>query len=501
VIAEFLTAFATLAAGTLTLRAAGLLGWGVVPVGYLVGTSLLVLVATFQATVGLPTAPALSLTVTVVGAAIVWLVARRGGHGRSLPLPAAAAVTGALVPLIWLSRTANLARVTPDSFNLMMSGSLLYRDRLDLAAPDFLEDWQVASGAIHGASHANGEFYLASAGPLLALATVGALVWLVERALTSLAVDRRSVVAVAFLAGAVLLSTQRFLYHAFYLNRHVMVSGLLLVACAAAWGLVRGTIAPRPTTFVLLATVLPGLVLARAETPLVAGLVLLPVLVTTGVPRWQRATLAAILGGTVVLWNGSLVGRYAGSDVPVSASSVAMLLLGVGALGYAVLVARGSRFVDPLPRRLLPGVEASLWFAVLAGAVVMPDVLRDSVASTFENVVLGEGGWGVTLVVLALLTLLVTVATREGDRVQLRLPMSGFVPLALTLAYLRHEDGWAYRIGPGDSLNRMLLHFVPLAIFYVATTACASGWRGSARAVTTAGVTSSRPHHDLHSKG
>jgi hypothetical protein len=499
-IAEFLTASATLASGALALRAAGLRGWGVVPVGYLVGTSLLVLVVTFQATFALPTAPVVSLSVTALMAGLAWLVALRRGWGLPIELPVAAAVVGALVPLIWLFRAANLARVTPDSFSLIMSGALLHRDRLDLAGPEFLEDWQVASGAIHGASHLNGELYLASASPLAALATVGALVWLVERALTSVDVARRTVVAVAFLAGAALLTTQRFLFHAFYLNRHVVIAGLVLVACVAGWGLVRGTIAPPTASFVLLATVLPGLVLGRAETPLVAGLVLLPVLVAGSVPRRQRAALAGILGGTVALWNGGLVGRYAGSDLPVSGSSVVMLLLGVAALGYAVLVARGTRTVDPLPRWVLLATEAALWLAVLAGAVVMPDVLSDSLANTVENVVLGEGGWGVTLPVIVLLVLLVAAATREGDRVQLRLPMTAFLPLALTLAYVRHEGGLAYRVGTSDSLNRMLLHFLPLALFYVATTACAAVRRRSGPRAATTAVSAARTHHDLSSK-
>jgi hypothetical protein len=476
-IVELLVALTTLGSGVLTLRAAGLRGWGVVPLGHLVGTSLLTLVATVQAALSLPTSTPITLSVTLVGAAVAWAVARRRGRGLDLSLRVAAAVGTALVPVVWVFRAADLARVTPDSFNLIMSGSLLHRDLLELAPPDFLEDWQVTSGAIHAAANAQGEFYLRSAGPLLALATLAALVWSVERALGSLDLDRRSVVGVAFLSGALLLTTQRFLYNAFYLNRHVLIAGLLLVACVAAWGLVRGTIAPAPTLFVLLATVLPGLALGRAETPLVAGLVLLPVLASGAVPRNWRAALLVVLGGVVVLWNLSLVVRYAASDLPMSTSAVAMALLGLLVLVTAVLVLRGWPPLDPLPRWGLFGAEATLWLGVLGGAVLDLEVLRESVSSTVSNVVHGAGGWGASLLVLGMLVLLTAAATHEGDRVQLRLPLTAFVPLALLLTYVRADGGLPYRVGLGDSFNRMLLHFVPLAIFYVATASTAVGRR------------------------
>jgi hypothetical protein len=500
-IAELLTAVVTLGAGALTLRAAALPGWGVVPLGYLVGTSLLVLLATIQASLGLSTDPLVTHAGVLVVAGGAWAVAHVRGRALGLPLHVAAVVVGALVPLVWSFRVAKLARVTPDSFNLMTSGALLARDLLDVATPDFLEDWQIAAGAIHAVAHVNGEFYLRSAGPLAALATLGALVWAVERSLSSIPLPRRGIVGVAALAGLVLLTTQRFLYNAFYLNRHVVIAGLLLVCCVAAWGLVRGVIAPPTTLFVLLATALPGLVLGRAETPLVAGIVLLPVLASGSVQRRHRATLAAILGGVVVLWNGGLVARYAAAQLPVSTSAAAMLALGLASLTVAVLVARGCSLVDPLPRWTLLGVEAALWVAVFAGAALAPEVLRESIASTTANVLRGEGGWGVTLTVLGLLTLLVLLATHEGDRVQLRLPLTAFIPLALLLAYVRADGGLPYRVGLGDSFNRMLLHLVPLAVFYLATAPCAARWRHRWREAVPLDVAPTRATTSSHRRG
>jgi hypothetical protein len=48
------------------------------------------------------------------------------------------------------------------------------------------------------------------------------------------------------------------------------------------------------------------------------------------------------------------------------------------------------------------------------------------------------------------------------------------------LAYLREG---AYREGPGDSLNRMLLQFVPIAILLVVSALATDRWRWPGRQV------------------
>jgi hypothetical protein len=135
------------------------------------------------------------------------------------------------------------------------------------------------------------------------------------------------------------------------------------------------------------------------------------------------------------------------------------MLVAVPALWWPVLPRHGAR--------LLWLAEAALWLALLACAVRRPEVLRDSVAATAQNLAFGAGSWGGSLVVLAVLVLgaLTVAATgRVPGSVHLRFPLTTFLPLAFLLAYLRDA---AYRVGDGDSLNRMAIHPVPLAVLLV----------------------------------
>jgi hypothetical protein len=68
------------------------------------------------------------------------------------------------------------------------------------------------------------------------------------------------------------------------------------------------------------------------------------------------------------------------------------------------------------------------------------------------------------LIVLSFLVVITLFTNRGAALVALRFPLTSFIPVFVLLAYLR--DG-GYRVGEGDSLNRMLMQFVPLAVLYV----------------------------------
>ena len=74
--------------------------------------------------------------------------------------------------------------------------------------------------------------------------------------------------------------------------------------------------------------------------------------------------------------------------------------------------------------------------------------------------------------------------------------MTTFAPVALLLAYFRDEG--AYRVGQYDSLNRMFMQVVPLAVLYVVAVYSTTGRvRPHSRHPKDRGVEarSRRPHH------
>jgi hypothetical protein len=109
---------------------------------------------------------------------------------------------------------------------------------------------------------------------------------------------------------------------------------------------------------------------------------------------------------------------------------------------------------------------AQVWATVLLLGAREPGIVYRSMIATYRNLVRNEGGWG-------------TSASDAGQCYSSSSPsclptaedraliftVATFVPLGLLLALLREGE---YRVGPGDSLNRMLLHIVPIAVVAIA---------------------------------
>ncbi len=82
------------------------------------------------------------------------------------------------------------------------------------------------------------------------------------------------------------------------------------------------------------------------------------------------------------------------------------------------------------------------------------------------------------MVMLVTLIAVVLVFFPAPGRIFLRFPLTTFLPLAFLLAYLR---ALPYRVGVADSLSRMFIQVVPLAILFVASAAASKGWASRSR--------------------
>ncbi len=59
---------------------------------------------------------------------------------------------------------------------------------------------------------------------------------------------------------------------------------------------------------------------------------------------------------------------------------------------------------------------------------------------------------------------MIAAFVRVPGETTLRFPLTSFIPFAFLLAYLR---GIAFRVGDGDSLNRMWIQLIPIAVLYL----------------------------------
>lgn len=485
-ILEALAILVLLASGSLVARTAGLSGVGIPAVGFVIGVALHAGLVGVLALASLPTAPWLGLALTPLGPGAWWLLRRRSGQDVSVSIPAALAVSATVIALIVMLRSANLINLTPDSFRYLTTAGLLAASELEEANPFLLESRLLSVPAMHSLAGMGGETYLRSATPLLAIACVLMLAWLLRSGLAS-QVDAPRADLFAVLAAALLVTNNRFVFHAFYLNGHLALATWLLLICGTSWLMLAGKVNPPDglhthRLVALQVIVIPAVVLTRPEAGLLTAIAILPLVLSRSVEKHLRFPPLAVLGASMLAWQGFLSIQYRAAQGRAPTSVDGLLLLGaVLVLASGVLWRTGT---DWLTSRALGLIEIALWLVVVTMVIFDPRIFASSAYATMTNV-LAEGGWGSSLLILATLVGAVLVLTASPGRVALRFPLTMFIPFSILLAYLR---GSPYRIGPGDSLSRSLLHVVPLALLFVASSAASTCW-GIGRRTETGSAT------------
>jgi hypothetical protein len=469
VIVELVTVLALLAGGCATLRLGGLRGWALLPLGLLAGVCLYLSIGLVQVFTSLPTTPVLTLTVTAVAPVAWWLIRLGRGDDVAVPAWAALLVTASLVAAVGLLRAAHLVKWHTDSLRYLMAGKLLADGTYATAMSTHdLSKRLIGVPLLHAPAHLGGEYYLASVTALLATATLASLVWFVRVGLGG-ALAAPQLATLTLLGALLLASGNRFVFSAFYLNGHLLTGVLVMCVAGCGWLLATGSPVPAGAVRWLQLLALPALVVTRPEGALLGGLALLPTLLSAGITARHRGAALAALGAATVGWHGFMVWLHDARGAAVPVSVWGMVLAGLLLLALAPALAWRPAVAAARHRtRSLWLAEAGLWAALVAFAVLGPDILADSVAATIQNVVGGAGKWGLSLVALGLLVLGAVAFARHPGLEYLRFPVTTFLPVGFLLAYLREG---AYRVGYGDSLSRMFMQVVPIAVLYVVAAA------------------------------
>lgn len=471
-IVEILCILAVFAGGCAFVLAAGLTGWGVPALGYLSGVALSIVIGFVQLLSPLPSSPALTLALTVALPAAWWIIRRRRGEGGTVPWSFVAIGVACVVGLVAVLRPANLVKFHWDTNRYLMVANMLADGTFFAGAnSELLTKRLIGVALFHAPARLHGEDYLRAATPLLALATLAALAWFFHQGARRWC-DSRQIALFAGLGVLLLVSTNRFVFHTFYLNGHLLVAAFFLVVVACGWlWFVRAEV-PGFALAAMPVIAIPAMVLTRPEAPLMAVVALLPVLLSGHVPVRYRAALLVALGAATALWNGMTVAVLRMDGEPVRVSAYGLLAFGILLLACPVLLRWSA-----LTRRTLLALglaEAALWLALVGLAVRQPDILRDSVRAEEQNLLVGSGGWRPSLILLAGLALIAVALVSTPGQTALRFPLTTFIPLAFLFAYLRDE---AYRTGYYDSLNRMVIQVVPVLVLGIIAAMAAGSWR------------------------
>lgn len=474
VIIETLTLITLISVGAAALCLAGMRGAALLPYGLVSGAGIYLAVALLQLVTRLPTHPAVTLSACLVlGAACAVVVVRRRllrGSQRSL-LVAFPAVLLSVMALVWFFRWGRFVNWHGDSHFYVFQGGLLERGKyLEASWPYLFEARPLAVPALHAPSVIAGEYYLPSLTPMLTIALVAILAHAFIKGLRG-AIPPQAIAVFGLGGLAFLLTTNRFVYHANYLNGHLMLGVAVVVVATSTWLVSRGrTECPAAHIFAAATTIVLG-VLARPEGAVTLGLALAPALLAPSLPLRYKRMLLAALGAVMAAWFSLGVAISARVGEVASASTLVQALVGLGLLIFAWLVRPG--WLDLPLGRSLGLAETGLWLAVAVLALRDPETLAKSVSATATNL-LGAAKWGFSLVMLGVLVIGVLVTFSARHLVALRFPVTTFIPLVLLLAYLR---GGAYRVGVFDSLSRMWIQVFPLAVFFVAAALASGRWR------------------------
>lgn len=473
---EALVLSAVLVSGALVLRTCGLRGWGLLPLGFLTGTFLIVVVGAILVVFALPTRPSVMLGVLAVSAlaagSISWF-RRDRILGRDWVVIGVGllALTGA----VFAFRDANLVSYHIDSFRYLASSGLLAADAYALATPDLLTKRLLAAPVMHSLAWLHEEQYVRSFSPLLMLALLGSVAWIVRQgygqARGTFLQGRGAAVAIGI--GLLLLVTNnRMVWNSFYINDHLFFAAAFLPACSLGWLLARGRSDLAPGMVAVAALGLAGLVVTRPEGFIAGAFALLPLFVQRSVPLWVRRVVLAAYGAATSSWYGYVALRSHSELGEIHFHTVGPLIVGLLALATIPALRWIRHALEH--RNLLIALEVTLWLGLAAFAIRDSRILIRSLEATYLNVVAGEGSWGSSLVLLALLVVFVVLLNRDRTVVSLRFPLTAFVPTFFLIAYLQDSS---YRVGHGDSLNRMLMQIVPLAVLYLLASLRSEEWR------------------------
>lgn len=441
------------------------------------GASAFLVVALVQLVVAGTVFPRSALMATgAVGLVGFGVAAARRRLGiESLTILVLALAGAALVVLV--AFTQHLTRLTPDSLDhVMIAADLRGPEAMTQIRPDDMLKRQVGLAMLHTLSDLTERDYLTSLSPMLGASAFAFFAWFLWARTAGLATRRRwgwGALAVLFL-----LSTNRMLFHAFYLNVHIAVALLILVAVAGAWmAVVDRDPAWAPVAGVALAMT----VLFRPEAPLVAALLLVP-LAASRVPMLVRWWSAAPLLAVTLPWY-ALLWRYApgGGEISPTAPVFGNILIVVGACSL-VLVGGTARF-GGLARTADRFVLWALLGLLAVRALLDPAILGNTLWATAVNlgpdVTLrfspgGSGLWLLTWTAAVAIAALAVLVHRVPAGRLWTTPILGFGVLFLLMPYLR---GSPWRIGSGDSGNRIVSHILFVIIAFAVLAALSVGQR------------------------
>ncbi len=425
------------------------------------GLAVWVVSMTVAVAVGVPLGTGFALA-AIAGAGLLFaaLAARRGLPDRAVLRDAAVCLVLFTAGAIALA-TFSTAKLSTDSHHILRLAHLLGNGApLDQTVAAYVSDRGVFTVLSYATGDLIGVEFLYALAPTVGLSYAMLLAVGGYRMARAAGASPRAATAAVSLALAALLSAYLASYHLVYVHTN-QGSALYLAAFVLLVWLAEACDEPAHLAPAFLC--LTAFALHRIEAPVFAGLFVVMAIVPARLPRRALAAPFAAYTAVSCAW----LARLAASvpvDSPFLSSSRALALAAATAACFAAWVLAGAA---PLRRAAayLPGLTAALVVTALAAAFVLrPAHMATSLDALAADLFgLELGAWGITWWAVAACAVLAFFLPPLAAGRSLFLA----VPLAAAVTLLLAVPRAPYRVGMGDSANRMFLHYLPLAMLYL----------------------------------
>ena len=403
----------------------------------------------------------------IVAGVLLLLACRRVYRGVSKPrgvhVVLAVCVLAGLILVAWFAAYRRVAAGSFDSVALILLGRSMLENGLSPWVGARLGSRSAMIPMLHGAGVLDGGNCLYGLQPVLAVSLALTFCYMAWRVISRICSCRRTALFFSLLACGVLFSSRIMFFQSFYIHDNLAAGAFFFIAVVSLW------LALAETNYAWLVPATWALVscsLVRLEGALY---VLIPLaLACKELPYGRRLTLTLPVLTVVVVWNVCLFQGVTGGAASFFSPGRLVALLGMMCAFGALVSLSFNRIVDRLAvRRLDVLMLVSLVIALVVILLLEPRHTTSSALAFLKNMVppwsVRESWWGLTWILMAVAYVL---SLGKGGFPFERLLQSctvAFFLLTLILCYGRPP----YRVGWGDSANRMLTHIAPIALLYV----------------------------------
>ena len=302
--------------------------------------------------------------------------------------------------------------------------------------------------------------------PLIFIAAVSTSLLIVFRIIG----DKKKSVLVSLVLLAMMLSTEAIFRHLYLMNSHSLI--WLAFAITILMIIDNHGFVFKRTLIVSLIPLLSALAFARLD----AIWIYAPLLVPIALANYRASKINGLLVLSPVLISLGAWLFLAVVDFPFGGKAGVGIILTLAASAFLL-----ANWLLPETALTAASLRKIYYFASLGLLLVIIIISNRgiSVKNLVVNLFLGEGLWGVTIVALLVFSLLAIPLLRRvnSDQIVKFLLAAGLLAMSLYL-FAKVADGLGSgaftgygfsRIGWGDSLNRMLVAYIPFAVVFVSS--------------------------------